>query len=224
MIERVIQHGGLVSYKNSPNGMQIPYELNINYFDALSDPHNAEPLGTQVNRFMTAQAIMLALVGVPGIYFHSLFGSRSWHAGVDLTGRNRTINRQKFELTAFESELTEEASLRNQVFYRYIQLLRARSSSSAFHPHGEQHILDYGEAIFALMRLSPEASQRVLCLQNISNQVQRIKIETKEIFGLFAGGLVDLITGHRMDDLLHDTLTLQPYETLWLRTKELIKS
>ena len=49
---------------------------------------------------MTAQAIMLALVGVPGIYFHSLFGSRGWREGVDLTGRNRTINRQKFDLPA----------------------------------------------------------------------------------------------------------------------------
>ena len=91
-----------------PSGAQIPYELNINYFDALSNPRAEEPLSTQVDRFMTAQAIMLALVGVPGIYFHSLFGSRSWRAGVDLTGRNRTINRQKFERAGFESELTDE--------------------------------------------------------------------------------------------------------------------
>ena len=39
LIERVIQHGGLVSYKDDASGVQIPYELNINYFDALSDPH-----------------------------------------------------------------------------------------------------------------------------------------------------------------------------------------
>jgi hypothetical protein len=115
-IQRVIDHGGLVSYKDDISGVQIPYELNINYFDALSNPHSEELLDTQVDRFMIAQAIMLALVGVPGIYFHSLFGSRSWRAGVDLTGRNRTINRQKFDLAAFEPELTGESSLRHQVF------------------------------------------------------------------------------------------------------------
>jgi sucrose phosphorylase len=168
---------------------------------------------------MIAQAIMLALVGVPGIYFHSLFGSRSWRAGVDLTGRNRTINRQKFDLAAFEPELTGESSLRHQVFQRYAQLLRARSSSSAFHPHGSQDVLDYGEAVFALLRFSPDGSERILCLHNISDQPQRINIESKEIFGLFAGTPIDLITDRRMDDLLNDIVALQPYQTLWLRIK-----
>ena len=193
--------------------------MNINYFDALSDPGSEESLSIQVDRFMTAQAIMLALVGVPGIYFHSLFGSRGWRAGVDLTGRNRTINRQKFGLADFERELTDESSLRYQVFQRYGQLLRARAGDSAFHPHGSQEILEYGEATFAVLRFSPDQSRRVLCLHNISDQPQRVKIEMKEIFGLFAGGLIDLITDHRMDDLLNDVVVLQPYQFLWLRIK-----
>ena len=218
LIQRAIDHGGLVSYKDDVSGRQIPYELNINYFDALSDPYSEEPLSTQVDRFIIAQAIMLALVGVPGIYFHSLFGSRGWRAGVDLTGRNRTINRQKFGLADFERELTDETSLRAQVFQRYGQLLRARAGDSAFHPHGSQEILEYGEAVFAILRFSPDRSTRVLCLHNISDQPQRVKIETKEIFGLFAGGLIDLITDHRMDDL-NDIVALQPYQTLWLRIK-----
>ena len=218
IIQRVIDHGGLVSYKDV-NGVQIPYELNINYFDALSNPHMEEPLSTQVDRFLAAQAIMLALVGVPGIYFHSLFGSRSWNEGVKVTGRNRTINRQKFELTGLEGELKDEFSLRSRVFQRYAQLLRARGSSSAFHPHGSQEVLKRGEAVFALLRFSPDGSERVLCLHNISDQPQRVRIESKEIFGLFAGGLVDLIAGQRMDDLLTDVVSLQPYQTLWLRIK-----
>jgi len=220
LIQRVMDHGGLVSYKNDPSGLQIPYELNVNYFDALSDPNSEEDLDTQVNRFMTAQAIMLALVGVPGIYFHSLFGSRGWHDGVAVTGRNRTINRQKFDLESFERELTDESSLRHQVFQRYAQMLRARAESSAFHPHGSQEILDYGDAIFAVLRFSPDGTARVLCLHNISDQPQRVRIESREIFGLFAGGLIDLISGNRLDELANDTLTLQPYQTLWLRMKE----
>lgn len=220
LIQRVIDHGGLVSYKNDVSGRQIPYELNINYFDALSNPDSEEPLSMQVDRFMIAQAIMLALVGVPGIYFHSLFGSRGWREGVNLTGRNRTINRQKFELASFERELQDESSLRYQVFQRYAQLLRARAASPAFHPYGSQEILDHGESVFAVLRFSPDGGARVLCLHNISDQPQRMKIESKEIFGLFAGGLVDLITDRRMDDLLNDVVTLQPYQSLWLRIKE----
>ena len=220
MIERAIQHGGLVSYKDDASGVQKPYELNINYFDALSDPRLQEPLSTQVDRFVTAQAIMLALVGVPGIYFHSLFGSRGWREGVDLSGQNRTINRQKFDLAAFEGELTDEDSLRQHVFSRYAQYLRIRSASSVFHPHGAQRVLDCGESIFALLRLSLDENQGVLCLHNISDQSQRVMFNLKDVFSSSSDRLVDLITNQRMDDPLNGRLTLQPYQTLWLKKEE----
>jgi len=218
MIERTARHGGLVSYKNEAGGAQIPYELNINYFDALSDPGADESLDTQVDRFMTAQAIMLALVGVPGIYFHSLFGSRSWRAGVESTGRNRTINRQKFDLAAFESELADEASLRYQVFRRYAQLLRARSASSAFHPHGEQKILDHGEAVFALLRVSPARNRRVLCLHNVSDRPQKVMANWDDVFNSHSDRLTDLVTLTNFPS--NDNLVLKPCQTLWLRSEE----
>jgi sucrose phosphorylase len=218
MIERITWHGGLVSYRDDPSGKPIPYELNINYFDALSNPRASEALATQVDRFMTAQAIMLALVGVPGIYFHSLFGSRNWHEGFEATGRNRTINRQKFDLAAFESELADEFSLRRHVFQRYAQLLRARSSSAAFHPHGEQQILDFGEPFFALLRLSPDGKQRVLCLHNVTNQLQLAMVNWKGLLNLSAGSLTDLIT--LTEHPLEGNVVLKPYQTLWLKIKE----
>ena len=67
--------------------------MNVNYLDALFDP--AEPVELTVKRFVTAHAILLALAGMPGIYLHSLFGSRGWPEGVALTGRNRTVNSRK---------------------------------------------------------------------------------------------------------------------------------
>ena len=216
LIERVVEHGGLVSYKNDVSGLQIPYELNINYFDALSDPRADEPLSMQVDRFMAAQAIMLALVGVPGIYFHSLFGSRSWHEGVKHTGRNRTINRQKFELPEFEGELRDASSVRNQVFQCYAQLLRARSASPAFHPHGGQQVVDMGDAVFALLRVSPDGDEHVLCLQNISDQAQRIPAE--KITDVSSGPFTNLFTGQVMNGSAMTGLALEPYQTLWLRS------
>jgi len=219
LIERSIQHDGLVSYKDDPSGTPVPYELNINYFDALSNPGADESLATQVDRFTTAQAIMLALVGVPGIYFHSLFGSRNWRAGVELTGRQRTINRQKFDIAAFERELADESSLRQRVFSRYAQLIRARSASPAFHPHGRQQVLDCGEALFALLRISPDESQRVLCLHNVSHQPQKVTVDLRDTFGLASGQLIDLITDQLAGHSSNGNLVLQPYRTLWLRIK-----
>ena len=214
LVEQILEHGGLVSYKHNSDGSQSPYEMNINYFDALSNPDGNESLELQVDRFMAAQAIMLSLVGVPGIYVHSLFGSRNWREGVRLTGRSRTINRQKFDLATFENELANPASLRQPVFQRYLQLLRARRSSSAFHPHGSQQVLDYGDPIFALLRCSPDGSQRVLCLHNVSDQSQHVSGENQHIS---SDGWVDLITNESILASVDRTLILNPYQTLWLR-------
>jgi glycosidase len=168
LVVNTLAHGGLISYKQNPDGTLSPYEMNINYFDALSNPTSDEPLDFQVRRFMAAQAIMLSLRGIPGIYFHSLFGSRNWNEGVKKTRRNRTINRQKLDIELLENDLNDPLSLRSQVFTRYNQLLLRRSSSAAFHPHGGQKILDLGPDVFAVLRSSPDCKQKVLCLQNVT--------------------------------------------------------
>jgi sucrose phosphorylase len=36
LVNKTLAHGGLVSYKNNSDGSQSPYEMNVNYFDALS--------------------------------------------------------------------------------------------------------------------------------------------------------------------------------------------
>ena len=172
LVAKTQAHGGLVSYKQNADGTQTAYELNINYFDALSDPAGNEPLQLQIDRFMASQAILLALRGLPGIYFHSLFGSRGWHEGPALTGRNRTINRQKLERAELEAALADPGSLRAQVFGRYRQLLIHRAASAAFDPHGGQSIEDFGRGIFAVRRNSPDGSSQVLCLQNVTAQTQ----------------------------------------------------
>ena len=58
-------HGGLISSRSTKSGKE-PYELNISYFDAVNDPDAAD-IPLDVARFMSSQAIMLALKGVPGI-------------------------------------------------------------------------------------------------------------------------------------------------------------
>jgi glucosylglycerate phosphorylase len=219
LVEKTLEHGGLISYKHNSDGSQSPYEMNISYFDALSNPQGDEPLELQADRFMSAQSIMLSLVGVPGIYFHSLFGSRSWRAGVGVTGRNRTINRQKFDLAAFETELADPASLRSLVFQRFTRLLRARGASPAFDPHGRQQVVDCGNAIFALLRISPDGSQRVLCLHNVSKQSQNVIPDLKDIFS--SGLLNDRITGSAIDAST-GSLSLQPYQILWLTPRKVL--
>lgn len=215
LVERGLTHGGLVSEKKNQDGSRSPYELNINYFDALANPSGNEPLETQVNRFLAAQAIMLSLSGVPGIYFHSLFGSRGWPQGVGQTGRPRTINRQKLALADLERELDQPGSLRQRVFHGYTRLLKARTESPAFNPFGDQQILDYGEAVFAVVRLSPRGGEHALCLQNVSHKPQAIALRFPDAFEDTPTSLFDLISGERLHPG-ESALTLRPYQSLWL--------
>jgi sucrose phosphorylase len=214
LVERVRAHGGLVSYKHNADGTQSPYELNINYFDALSNPNGAEPLAVQIDRFLCAQAILLAVIGVPGIYFHSLFGSRGWPEGARQTSRARTINRQKLEREALVRELAEPDSLRARVFSRYRELLRARAASPAFHPLGRQEILDYGPAFFALRRASPDGAHRALCLHNVSARPQQVRVPVEAAAS--PNRLRDLITGQ---SIAATSVTLAPYQTAWLEVE-----
>lgn len=207
LVRLTLVHGGQVSYKQNADGSQSPYELNISYFDALSDPLGAEPIDLQVRRFLAAQAILLSLAGLPGIYFHSLFGSRGWPQGVELTGVKRTINRQKFSRPQLERELADRASLRYRVFSRYAHLLRVRAASPAFDPRGVQTTRDLGPAIFALLRESPSGSQRVLCLQNVTAAPQSVSLETSS---------TDLLTSAARPA----AFVLEPYQTCWLSIPE----
>jgi glucosylglycerate phosphorylase len=206
LVDRVLAHGGRVSNKQNPDGSTSPYELNINYFDALSDPNDTEPMSLQIDRFVAAHAIMFALSGVSGIYFHSLFGSRGWPEGVALTGQNRTVNRQKFDRAEVERELLDPQARRHHVFNRLKYLLQIRSASSAFHPQSEQRVLELSDHVFAIERSS--ATEQVLCLHNVSAQLQTISLESQW------QAATDMVTSQGMAQRV---VTLTPYQVLWLR-------
>ena len=217
LVDATLDHGGRVSYKANPDGSQSVYELNISYFDALSDPAAAEPLVTQVQRFAVSQAIMLTLAGVPGIYVHSLIGSRSWHEGVSRTGRNRTINREKIDRLILERELADRTSLRYQVLNAYHRLLRARTAEPAFHPDGSQQVHLVNPALFTLLRISPDGSSRVLCVHNVTDQPQALHLHPLDL-GMLVGPWHDLLSGKaHIAKKEGFTLSLPPYAVYWLK-------
>jgi sucrose phosphorylase len=221
LVDRVGEHGGYVSYKTNADGSESVYELNISYFDALSDPNGDESLEIQVARFLASQAIMLSLAGVPGVYFHSLFGSRSHHKGVETTGRYRSINREKLQCRTLEQALADQSSLRHRVFYPYLDLIRARASHPAFHPGAAQRVLlpdaTGGTSLFALLRTSIAGDRSVLCLHNISSTHQPLRTNLRALVVPDGDGFQDLISGAvypACDDGLG--VTIKPYQVLWL--------
>lgn len=215
LADKTLAHGGRVSYKTNSDGSQSPYELNITLFDALSDPNSDEAVELQVNRFIASQAIMLAMAGVPGIYVHSLFGSANDYVGMEETGRARTINRQKWLRGEVEAVLANPKSRSNQVFQRYVELLKTRASNPAFHPNGSQQIINGNPAFFSLMRTSPSGQERVLCLHNVTDQAQFFEADLSHL--LQSDGARDLFTDKMVifeGGVIRTTV--EPYGVKWL--------
>ncbi|MDD5766216.1 MAG: alpha-amylase family glycosyl hydrolase, partial [Candidatus Marinimicrobia bacterium] len=96
LVQRTQNHGGYISYKTAGEGASDPYEMNITLFDILAEPELDE--AANIRRFITAQAILLAMPGIPALYYHSLFGSSGDRPAVEKTGQKRAINRRKFNL------------------------------------------------------------------------------------------------------------------------------
>jgi sucrose phosphorylase len=163
----------------------------------------------QIDGFVAAHAIMLALSGMPGIYFHSLFGSRGWPEGERVTGQNRTINRQKFDRVEVERELQDSSSRRSRVFNRLKRLLVVRAASAAFAPDSPQDVLHFQSSVMAVFRGS--GAEQVLCLHNVSAQPQTVQPEREWI------AAAELITAQVFVD---GALTLAPYQVAWLRRND----
>ncbi len=205
LIAHVERCGGRVSYKRNPDGSQSPYELNIAYVDAVTDP--AEPEADQARRFLVSQAIMLALAGVPAVYIHSLLGSRSDIPGMLRAGQNRTINREKLEMTAVNAALEQPGEFRAQVFRAYRAMLRRRRQLAAFHPGAAQEAVDTGlPGVFGLLR-TPPGGPRVLAVHNITPRPQPVNLGqwTQQ-------PVIDLLNG----DTVAARCLLAPYQVRWL--------
>jgi glycosidase len=215
LVERAQAHGGAVSFKTNSDGSQSPYELNINYFDALSDPSSDEPLEIQVRRFIASQAIQLAFMGMPGIYIHSLLGSRSWPAGVQQTGRLRSINREKLRLSGLTAELDDPASLRSRVFSAYRDLIAKRVREKAFHPNAPQTVLRLHPALFTLLRTSPDGTEHIAAIHNVANRRVRVDLSAVPLKGIRM--YRDLVSGRPVAAV--DKLEIEPYQVLWLKAQ-----
>lgn len=212
-------HGGGVSYKTDPSGDLSPYELNTVYFDALTEADSAEPETRQVDRFLSAQSILLALAGVPAIYIQSLLGMRNWIDGVSATGRLRSINRRKFQLAELEEVLDDPDALPSQVLARLLERIRQRTSCAAFHPTGAQRLLRTDGGVFALERTSPDGRQTVLCVHGVGGRPRELTLTPAQ--GVTVTGQLQDLCGGEPVEVAPDgsvVVDLPAYGVRWLAT------
>ena len=217
MGRRIKEHGGYISYRTDGEGNEQPYELNSTWFSALNDPNANESLSLQVDRFMASRSIGFAMRGVPAVYLHGMLGSRNNNQDVLITRSLRSINRHNIDEAQLLEELENPDSHEYRISERMGRLIRARIRSKAFHPNGAQEITRISAALFSVIRVSPDGSERVICLTNVTNDAVSVSLDS-EILQESASTWRDIIT--RTDYTVESgvlTLIMAPYEILWLR-------
>lgn len=200
MVNQTLNNGGRIGYKYNPDGTKSAYELNINYMDALKAEGMTED--EHIDKFIASQSILLALQGVPGIYIHSLLGSSNDEEGVEASGINRRINREKLQVTELEKQLNT-LSRRSQVLNRFKRLLEVRKQQAAFSPMSVQKMVESEPELFTIIR---GQENPVLVIVNVSKrEILSEKLST------YHGK--DLITGEFFDG----SRKIKPYEVLWVK-------
>jgi glucosylglycerate phosphorylase len=200
LVERTRARGGQVSMAKRPDGSQGVYELNTNFLDALVDPADPDPDASAVTRGLAAHAILLSLVGVPAIYYHSLLGSGQDRAGMASSGIPRRINREVLDADRLRDELATSPRRRGML-EGLRRLLEVRRGLPGFSPFATQHVEQVDPRVLAVRRAAGTADE-VLALINVSD-------EPVELAGVSG---TDILTGARVDGVM----ALAPHGYAWL--------
>jgi glycosidase len=206
LANKVEANGGRVSYRTNHDGSQSIYELNINYMDALVNKEEDTTEDLQIQKMLAAHAILLSMIGVPAIYYHSLLGSHNDIEGVEDSGINRRINRQKLEYHQLVDELKHNQH-RQSIFTRLTEMIHLRQQESAFSPFAFQSVLDLGDSLFALKRENESTGEIIYLVVNVD--CHAIDVETNLVG-------TNLVTNRQVDG----RLKLGAYEFVWIKEGE----
>lgn len=212
LISTMQQFGGRISWREGENGVKKPYEINISLFDALQGTTSGKD-EWNIDRFICAHAIMLALEGIPGIYIHSLLATSNDVHKLEQTEQNRSINRHEWDEEALMAELSTPTSQHAQVSGLLKKLIHLRKQQRAFHPNATQFTLHLGEKLFGFWRQSMDRRQSIFCIYNITDTEQPLRIANLNL--VVTDRWWDLISGVILDGS-SDVITVAPYQVLWI--------
>jgi len=212
LTQTALNRGGFISYKKSGNTRQDPYELNITLYDILADPGQSEEVN--IRKFITAHAILLAMQGIPAIYYHSLFASSGDYDGIKKNGQDRSINRKKLNIDEIERELSSPLHRASKTLSEIKRLAGIRKLHPAFNPYSPQKIYSLSDNLFIIERIARYDNERLLAIHNLSNDRVTFTIPNDIIIN-FTDSAQDLITGRNLK--LQTPIFIPPYGFTWLK-------
>jgi glucosylglycerate phosphorylase len=241
-IHQVERRGGGVNYKAKlvdGKSVRVPYEACITWTQAiLTPPEMASLKGNRLSeaecalvtdRFMASQSFIYSGPHcVPADYMGVVANLLNDEELYQIAGHRRNKNRGLVDVAAFEeahqSPKNSYDFLRQMIFRRKQQLIRARQKYPAFSPSavcrvGVIEVKAAGNPVFSILRQSPTSGQKVLALTNCTPETQFVKLQAgyAEMFKLAEA--YDILSDDRKVGAALNTdgmLELKAYQVCWL--------
>jgi sucrose phosphorylase len=126
--------------EDSRSGSKSPYELNATYFSAVRKAGDDE--SAHLERFILSQTVPMCLRGIPAFYLHSFTATPNDVAGMERTGRNRSINRRRWDAEEVEALLRHPDTPAAKTLAALTGRLRLRATLPEFHPDVAQEVVE----------------------------------------------------------------------------------
>ena len=244
LIEELERRGAGINHKSQVvdgNQVNVPYEACITWAQAILEPEELDLLRKDrledetitriADRFIASQSFAFSFPHcVPADYLGAIAALLNDEETFRATEHNRDKNRGLIDAAAFAKALREPVSsyekLIQAVFQGKRALLQARRSVPAFSPYARCRVsvVQVAEAteglnpVFSVLRQSPDGSDTVLALTNITRTPQRVSLSAQRL---------GLQTPARAEDLLSEQrftlstsnfpLSLRGYQVAWFR-------
>ncbi len=215
LLETLKKFGSKFTYRNTKNNKKTIYEANISLFDCFSGTTKGKD-NYAYKRFYNAHAIMLSFEGLPGLYIHSLFGTKNNFDLFKKTKLNRSINRSSYRYEDLKKILNNTDSHGYRIFRNILNLINIRKKQIAFHPNATQYTLNLGNNFFGIWRQSINKNQSIFAIYNITNKLQ--KLNTRKINFLSLENWIDLVSFKEIDNK-KSYLNFSPYQFMWISNK-----
>ncbi len=241
-VHQVERRGGGVNYKAKlidGKNVRVPYEACITWTQAILTPPEAaslkgnrlrvEELEHIVDRFMASQSFIYSGPHcVPADYMGVITGLLNDEELYQIAGHRRNKNRGLVDPAAFQKALERPENnyeqLRNTIYRRKEQLIKARQQCPAFSPHAacqvdvvKSHGTD--RPVYSILRTAPQGGQKVLALTNCTPQAQSVALQDVYAAQFNIAFAEDVLSNAPGNVTLNadGTLTLKPYQVAWLK-------
>jgi len=208
--------GGEISMRRTPEGKLKAYEANIALYSAMAGKIGGKPDSWQMDRFICAHTVMLALEGLPAFYIHSLLATENDHQGMADTGEARSINRRKWDEKTLQDALNDAGKHHGKVFKELCRRIQIRKKQPAFHPNATQYTLQFGDKVFGVWRESLDRTQSVFAIHNVSDQP--VSIPLVELSLAVTDQWCDLLSDSCVTET-SQSIDLPPYGAVWISNK-----